>query len=86
MNFSPCVVNEQNKVALPFKFSNNYFAFLPIDREKYDKTLQFHGVALTKSGKELYNIIPQEENPTYKADFKIFLEKRLIKLSPVNMN
>jgi hypothetical protein len=86
MNFSPCVVNEQNKVALPFKFSNNYFAFLPTDREKYDKTLQFHGVALTKSGKELYNIIPQVENPTYKADFEIFLEKRLIKLSPVNMN
>ncbi|MEJ7682155.1 MAG: DUF2806 domain-containing protein [Segetibacter sp.] len=38
MNYSPCVVNEENKVALPFKFSNNYFAFLPIDRDKYDKT------------------------------------------------
>lgn len=86
MNYSPCVVNEENKVPIAFKLANNYYAFLPTDREKYDKTLQFHGVAFTKSGKELYNIITKTENSTYKTDFEIFLEKRLLKLSTVKMN
>ena len=85
MIYSTCVVDEENKVQIPIKFAKDYFAFLPTDREKYDKTLQFNGVALTKSGKELYNIIPQIENLAYKNDLEIFLEKRLVKLTPVTM-
>jgi hypothetical protein len=86
MQYAPCVVNEQNSVGLAFKFNDEHFAFLPTDREKYDNTVKLNGVAFSKSGKELYNIIPKEQNSTYKTDFQAFLEKRHLKLVPVKTN
>lgn len=86
MNYLPCVVNEQNSVGLTIKFSNEHFAFLPTDRDKYDKNVKLNGVAFSKSGKELYNIIPKEENAIYKADLETFLEKRFLKLVNVKTN
>ena len=86
MDYTPCVVGEENTVAHAFKFSNQHFAFLPTDRDKYDKNMKFHGVGFSKSGKELYNIIPVEENTTYIADFDAFLEKRFLKLTEVKIN
>ncbi|MEJ6980547.1 DUF2806 domain-containing protein [Pedobacter sp. P351] len=86
MNYLPCVVNEQNSVALPFKLSDELFAFLPTDRSKYDKNVKLSGVALSKSGRELYNIIPKEPNAVYKSDFEAYLEKHHLKLVPVNSN
>ncbi|WP_257670484.1 DUF2806 domain-containing protein [Parapedobacter tibetensis] len=83
MNYTPCVVNEQNSVGLPFKLSDSHFEFLPLDRDKYDKNVKLNGVAFSKSGKELYNVIPKEPNAIYKADFETFLEKRYLKMVPV---
>lgn len=86
MQYAPCVVNENNSVMVATKFVNDYYAFLPTDREKYDKTLKFNGVAFTKSGKELFNIVPKELNNEYKKDFEDFLIKKNLKLVPVNIN
>ena len=86
MNYIPCVVNEQNSVGLTIIFSNEHFAFLPTDRNKYDKNVKLNGVAFSKSGQELYTIIPKEENATYKADLETFLDKRYLKLLKVTTN
>ncbi|AYD47395.1 DUF2806 domain-containing protein [Arachidicoccus soli] len=86
MDYTPSVVTEQNTVALAFKFSNEHFAFLPTDREKYEKNMRLYGVMFSKSGKELYKIIPTEKNITYKKDFEEFLERRFLKLIPVKTN
>lgn len=86
MNYMPCVVNEQNSVGLTVKLSEEHFAFLPTDRNKYDKNVKLNGVAFSKSGKELYNIIPKDADPIYKADLETFLEKRFLKLVPVKTN
>jgi hypothetical protein len=86
MNYMPCVVNEQNSVGLTVKLSNEDFAFLPMDRDKYDKNIKLNGVAFSKSGKELFNIIPNETNTIYKTDLDTYLEKRFLKLVPVKTN
>ena len=86
MQYAPSIVDENNSVMIATKFVNNYYAFLPTDREKYDKTLKFDGVAFTKSGKELFNIVPKEINNEYKKDFEEFLIKKTLKLVSVNVN
>jgi hypothetical protein len=86
MSYLPCVVNENHSVAATIKFSNKHFAFLPTDRERYDKNVKLNGVAFSKSGKELFNIIPIEENAIYKADLETFLEKHFLKLVEVKKN
>jgi len=84
-NYKFCVVNEQNQFSYAFKFANGYFAFLPTDREKLEKEINLHGVVFTQAGKELYNIIPKEENIEYKTDFDAYLETRFLKLIQVKI-
>lgn len=83
MPYPPCVVNENNMVAASLLFGNKQYGLLPIDKEKYDKTLNIHGVALTKAAKELLPIIPVVEIPEYKKDLEEYFEKKFLKLDPV---
>ncbi len=80
MNYAPCIVNEQMNVAASLKYGNEHYALRPKDKEKYDKTARFNGVALTKAGKELLQIIPLEKAERYKADFEEFLSKKHLEL------
>lgn len=78
MPYSACIANEHNQVGLPLRFQIKNFGLLPSDREKYDKVLKLNGVALTKAGKELLDIIPMTQNNNYtEALIEFFKTKHL---------
>lgn len=80
MQYSACIANEQKQVGAILHFQNKNFGLVPTDREKYDKTLQLHGVAFTKAGKELMDIIPLTNSDNYKEALIKFLETKHLNL------
>ena len=77
MHYNPCIANN-NVVYATIGFENKKYGLVPTDIEKYDKNLRLTGVALTKAGRELINIIPIEDKNEYKAElFKYFKDKHL---------
>jgi hypothetical protein len=83
MPYAPCIVNEKNIVAASFCYGNKHYGLLPSDRDKCDKALNLHGVALTKAARELLPIIPIIEVPEYKKDLEDFFEKKFFTFDPV---
>jgi len=51
---------------------------------KYDKVLKIDGVAFTKAGKELLNIIPIKNVSEYKLALIQFFESRKLKMVEVS--
>lgn len=86
MIYNPCIAREDNKVSFSLHFNNKDFGLIPTDKENYDKTLQLHGVALTKAGKELLDIIPFEYNEEYTKAFVDFLDKKHLRLVELAMS
>lgn len=78
--YSSCIVNEQNKVVTALRFQNKDFGLVPSDKNKYDKTLKLNGVALTKAGKELLDIIPIISADNYKVALIEFFKSKYLDL------
>ena len=53
------------------------------DKEKFDKDLKLSGVALTKAGKELLDIIPITNSENYKNELIKFLETKHLDLAEI---
>lgn len=83
MEYSHCIVNEQNQVAAALNFQNKNYALIPSDKEKFDKDLKLSGVALTKAGKELLDIIPITNSENYKNELIKFLETKHLDLAEI---
>lgn len=78
MPYYPCVANEQKQVSAALHFQGKTFGLVPSDREKFDKELKLNGVALTKAGKELLDIIPITPADNYRvALIEFFKAKHL---------
>lgn len=78
MSYGTCIANEDNKVATTLYFNKKHYGLIPNDRLNYEKELKLHGVALTKAGRELFEIVSIEENEGYsKALFEFFGQKQL---------
>ena len=80
MPYGACIVNAKNSVRAILCHRNKRYAIKPTNIDKHDKKLKLHGVALTKAGIELLNIIPLKENDAYKVDFNEFLKKKHLKM------
>lgn len=80
VHYSPCIANEQNQVDAILHFQGKNFGLVPSDKEKYDKVLQLHGVALTKAGKELMDIIQINNSDNYKEALIKYLEVKYLNL------
>lgn len=65
MDYDPCVVNENNQVVLGFQFQGKLHALRKIDASKPVQNIRMHGVALTKVGKELLDIVDIKPHPQY---------------------
>jgi hypothetical protein len=80
MHYSICIANDQNQVSAALHFQNKTYALVASDKEKYDKVLKLNGVALTKAGKELIDIIPIINSDKYKDALVKFFESKHLDL------
>lgn len=80
MIYSMCITHELDDKMPSVNFGGKNYALMPTDNDKYDKSLRLSGVALTKSGTELFNIIPKEENSRYKKALDDFFLTKYLKL------
>jgi hypothetical protein len=65
MGYEPCIVNDNNSVSIPFQFQGKLFALKRIDSSKPIRDIKVHGVALTKAGKELLDIVDIDPHQKY---------------------
>lgn len=72
-NYVMCIVNENNQITLPFKYQNQKWAFRPINNRTTDQELRLHGVALSRTGKELMKIVDVESNDKYTTSINEYL-------------
>lgn len=78
MPYTPCIANEQMQVGAAIHFQGKTFGLIPTDKDKFDKVLKLNGVALTKAGKELLDIIPITPADKYRdALIEFFKDKHL---------
>lgn len=85
IDYSHCIPNELFKVTAFLHFDNKYYALVPTDKEKYEKSIHLSGVALTKAAKELLPIIPIIEVPDYITKLNEYFNKKYLKLEKVNI-
>lgn len=78
--YTPCIANEHNQVAAILRYGNKNFGLVPMDLEKYDKTLKLSGVELTNTGKELLDIVVLTNQNNYKDSLIEFLKKKHLDL------
>ena len=81
MDYTPAIVKD-NSVLLPFEYATDLWALGPM--EGFQGTeLKISGVALTRSGKELMNIVDIEADPKFTQDMITWFEARKLKLMQV---
>jgi hypothetical protein len=73
MDYRPAVAYE-NRVGFPATYQNAWWAFAPKAPRSNDEQLKIHGVALSRSGKELLPIVDIEPNDKYTMAMQTFLD------------
>ena len=77
------VANKNNVVVLGFSHQNTYWGLLPEGDRKDGQELKLHGVALSKAGRELLNIVEIEPIENYTNDLIVFFTKQKLKMIPI---
>lgn len=54
-----------NLVAFPFRYQNKDYGLLPVAERPEDQALLLHGIALSKSGKELLKVVNIQSSENY---------------------
>ena len=85
MPYAQCIANEHVWIGTSIRFGNKLYGLVPSDREKYDKVLKIHGVALSKSAKELLNTIPLTPVPNYESKLREYFESKHLKMVEVSV-
>jgi hypothetical protein len=80
MPYTSCIANEQMQVGAAIHFQGKTFGLIPTDRDKFDKVLKLNGVALTKAGKELLDIIPITPADKYRDALIDFFKAKHLEL------
>jgi hypothetical protein len=75
MNYQLSIA-KQSKVALPFRFQNKNWGLASTTAMPSDFNLPLHGVALSKSGKELFKIVDIEPLDTYAVALSEFFKRK----------
>lgn len=83
MNYRGAILNPGQGVA-PIKYQNKLFALTSLS-ESINQDLNFHGVALTKSGRELLGIVDMELTEEYTSALSSFLKKQNISLRELHL-
>lgn len=84
--FVPCIDllgTGQQVYCEPLEFQHRHWILQPMSKEQVGKKLKIHGVALTKSGKELSKIVTIEPARGYSGELVRFFEKQGIRMVEV---
>jgi hypothetical protein len=84
MEYQTCVVRDRT-VPLPFKYQNAYWGFQPTAPREALAQLRIHGVALTKAGQELQDIVDINPFPEFHSKFVEFLRRSNLELVSVKV-
>ena len=75
--------NENNLKFLLFQHQRKYWNLLPLPEEVKNQQFKLRGVALTRTGRELFRIIDQEPMEEYTKDLKNFLERQNVQMTEI---
>lgn len=67
--------DEQKVSCRPFTYLGKHWILRPVSRENVGQTIEIHGVALTKSGRELFSIVKPDPVDSYSHELVGFFEK-----------
>ena len=74
----PCVAipgTAQNAVCIPFHYQGRHWILMPMSSDTIGKTLRINGVALTRSGRDLFRIVKVEPMDQYSRELAQFFER-----------
>ena len=85
---------EGQAVCIPFNYQSKHWILMPKSNDNIGKKLQIDGVALTQSGRELFNIVQVEPMEHYSRELTKFFESKGFSMlevangqpRPVNVN
>lgn len=83
LDYGCCIVNEQNQASFAMTYQGKHYVLLPISKENFTKELKLDGVQLSKSGKELLNIVDITPEDSYTEDLVGFFEKRQLNMKEI---
>jgi Protein of unknown function (DUF2806) len=66
-------------VPIPLKYAGRYWGLLPVEKED-TKEVRLHGVALSRAGKELIDIVDIEADDAYTGALVAFFETKRLKM------
>lgn len=78
-------VVHNNRIGLPLTYQNAEWAFVPKVVAPESASLQVHGVAFSRSGKELLPIVDIEPNEAYTAALKDFFDKQGVTITNIGI-
>ncbi|PIF74402.1 uncharacterized protein DUF2806 [Variovorax sp. 54] len=78
---------EENKIRLPFRYMNSHFGLKPMKEmsQEQKQAFRLNGVALSRAGMELINIVDIEENLNYTAALREHMTAQGFEIVPVMM-
>jgi len=83
-DYQVCIAVKDNTVPMGFRHQGKEWGLLPAEERKPGTPLKVSGVALTKAGQELFQIIDTEEIPEYTEALFEYFEGQNLKVVPVN--
>lgn len=84
MGYQTCISDTNNQFPSAFKYQGKSFGLLPQDERDQNANLRLNGVALSKSGKELLNIIDILSDENYTADLIEYFQNQKLQMVEVN--
>lgn len=79
-DYKHCIVNEQKQILLPLWHQGKHWALLPTPERPIDQEFKLSGVALSRSGQELMQIIDIEPIDEYTEALRVFLDSSKLQM------
>jgi hypothetical protein len=73
-----------NQVSLPFTYQKGLWAFEPTAERQAQQELRLHGVALSRSGIELMDVVETEPDDKYTEELQSYFATQHVKMTPVS--
>ena len=84
VDYQVSIVDENDRVLAPFRHQGQYWALLSSLEREQDEEFRIWGVALSRVGRELFQIVEQDLIPEYTKDLKKYFAEQNLNMVEVN--